>query len=76
MPRSRFVVVDLDFDSCKTPPLEGLDFDGCRTPSTIYSLYTRLYVTLSEEHYKTSLYLKEELDKKQLLTLLLARLCS
>ena len=30
VPRSRFVVVDLDFDSCKTPPLEGLDFDGCR----------------------------------------------
>ena len=53
-----------------------LDFDGCRTPSIIYSLYTRLYVTLSEEYYKISLYLKEELDKKQLLTLLLARLCS
>ena len=57
------VVVDLDSGSCKTPPLEGLDFDGCRTPSIIYSPYTRLYVTLSEEYYKTSLHLKEKLDK-------------
>ena len=57
------VTVDLDSNSCKTPPLEGLDFDGCRTPLVIYSLYTRLYVTLSEEYCKTSLYLKEKLDK-------------
>ena len=58
-----FVAVDLDSNICKTPPLEGLDFDGCRTPSIIYSLYTRIYVTLSEEYCKTSLYLKEKLDK-------------
>ena len=58
-----FVAVDLHSNICKTLPLEALDFDGCRTPSIIYSLYTRIYVTLSEEYCKTSLYLKEKLDK-------------